>query len=499
MFYYIFVFIIVSFFLWYKERKSYAVRYNILAMSSYTAALIVFTLYISKDSYYYNAIDYLFSIPLPVWNKIMFFSIPSSLLVRMLNFFTLATVFCSLEFTCAWLNYAHRKNLMRFTCGAFILEYLLYDPAICKFLYLLLYPSALNYKQFIFVQKITHFSTITLNISLILFSFWLFWDNYRKSSPIRMIRLSAASIAICHALIMTSYILLFGYYPACLVKVSKIAGIVSYVTAPMIRKKWFTMIFPYYLLISFVLICLCIYQTTRLSTQLEDKSLTISKQISAADTTSKVFCHYIKNEILAIQSEIEILDPTPDQEEAFHEILSRCQTLYNRLDLLHKSTKASALTLSENNITSLLNQLLDNFSYELQSYQVTRSFPAHPLLAMIDETYFYQALHNILSNAIDAMAECPKENRKLTLSAESINNWICIRITDSGKGISPENLQKVYTPFYSSYPTKNHWGIGLSLTYKVITAHEGHIDIESEPGKGTTVKVLLPQIIKKTI
>ena len=265
----------------------------------------------------------------------------------------------------------------------------------------------------------------------------------------------------------------------------------------MIRKRWFTMFFPYYLLVSFVLICVCIYRTTLISSRMEDKSLTISKQISAADTTSKVFCHYIKNEILAIQSEIEFLDPTEDQKETFSEIEQRCQSLYERLDLLHKSTKASTLTLTENNVSDILKHLLQNFSYELQEYHAECILPEEPLPAMIDETYFYQALHNIVTNAIDAMKDCPDQNRRLTLSAESIHNWICIRISDTGKGIPSDVLPKVFAPFYSSYPTKAHWGIGLSLTYKIITAHEGHIDLESKIGKGTTVKILIPQISTK--
>ena len=497
MFYYIFVFILVSFFMWCKERKSHMIRCSILAMACYTAALITFTLYIAKDSYYYNAIDYLFSIPLPVWNKIMFISIPSGLLIRMLNFFTLATIFFSMQFTCDWLNYSKRKSVLKIMLGVFIIEWILYDPAFCKMIYLVLYPNFLNYRQFSLLQSGIHFATVLFNTGSIVLELWLFWENYRKSSPIRLIKLSAASIAICHGLIMISYVMLFGYYPACLIKVSKVAGIISYVTAPMIRKRWFTMFFPYYLLVSFVLICVCIYRTTLISSRMEDKSLTISKQISAADTTSKVFCHYIKNEILAIQSEIEFLDPTEDQKETFSEIEKRCQSLYERLDLLHKSTKASTLTLTENNVSDILKHLLQNFSYELQEYHAECILPKEPLPAMIDETYFYQALHNIVTNAIDAMKECPDSNRKLTLSAESIHNWICIRISDTGKGIPADVLPKVFAPFYSSYPTKAHWGIGLSLTYKIITAHEGHIDIESEIGKGTTVKILIPQISTK--
>lgn len=496
MFYYIFVFAIVSFFLLFKKRTSPSTYYSVLTMTCYTIALIVFVLYISKDSYYYNAIDYLFSIPLPVWNKIMFFSIPADILIRLLNFSVLATVYFSALFTFTWVDYKNKKFCTQLILCFFIAELLFYDPFFCKVFYLKVYPALLDYQQFSILLKGIHTVTVIFNISVILFGLWLFWQNYRKASPIRLIKVSAAGIGICHALIMVSYILLFGYYPTCLVKVSKVADIVSYITAPMIHEKWFTQLFPYYLLVSFLLICYYIYRTSQITMHLEDKSLTIAKQISAADTTSKVFCHYLKNEILAIQSEVEILEPTDEQKASFQEIEQRCRYLYERLDLLYKNSKASSLTLSENNVTEILTHLTENFSYELQNFQVECHFPEKPLYAMLDENYFYQALHNIVSNSLDAMRDLPASRRRLILTLNTIDNWICIHIADAGKGIAPENLSQIFTPFYSSYPIRTHWGIGLSLTYKIIEAHEGHIDIESQLDRGTTVKILLPQIMK---
>ncbi len=497
MFYYIFVFVLLSFFLLFRKRTGPAAYYSILAMACYTVALMVFILYISKDSYYYNAIDDLFSIPLPVWNKIMFLAIPTNLIIRLLNFSALATVYFSILFTFTWVEYRNRTCCTRIILCVFIAEFMFYDPSFCKWFYLKVYPALLDHPQYLILMNRIHVITASFNVAVILFGIWLFWQSYRKASPIRLIKISTAGIGICHALIMGSYILLFGYYPVCLVKISRVADIVSYITAPLIQGKWFTRLFPYYLLLSFLLICYSLYRTSQIRMQLEDRSFTIAKQISAADTTSKVFCHYLKNEILAIQSEVEILEPTAEQKEAFHEIEQRCRCLYERLDLLYKNSKASSLTLAENNVTELLNYLTEHFSYELQGVQVECQFPEKPLYAMLDETYFYQALHNIVSNALDAMRMLPASRQKLVLSLNSMDHWIYIHIADTGKGIAPENLSRIFTPFYSSYPIRTHWGIGLSLTYKIIEAHEGHIDIESQLDQGTTVKILLPQIIRQ--
>lgn len=92
------------------------------------------------------------------------------------------------------------------------------------------------------------------------------------------------------------------------------------------------------------------------------------------------------------------------------------------------------------------------------------------------------------------MADLSEDRQQLILTLTTANDWIKITIHDSGVGISPENLKNVFMPFYSSHPHAQHWGIGLSLTYKIIRAHEGTIEITSSPGIGTTVTLLLPMI-----
>ena len=67
----------------------------------------------------------------------------------------------------------------------------------------------------------------------------------------------------------------------------------------------------------------------------------ITRQIDAADTTSKAFCHYMKNEILALQSEIDLLEVGTDNMQMKQQILKDCGNLYDRLDEIHRSTKMS--------------------------------------------------------------------------------------------------------------------------------------------------------------
>ncbi|MHB8158365.1 MAG: ATP-binding protein, partial [Desulfocucumaceae bacterium] len=68
--------------------------------------------------------------------------------------------------------------------------------------------------------------------------------------------------------------------------------------------------------------------------------------------------------------------------------------------------------------------------------------------------------------------------------------FIIVGVTDTGSGIRPEDIEKLGTPFYT---TKSEGtGLGLSITYSIVKDHGGRIEVDSEPGRGTTFKVYLP-------
>ena len=107
------------------------------------------------------------------------------------------------------------------------------------------------------------------------------------------------------------------------------------------------------------------------------------------------------------------------------------------------------------------------------------------------EVTLEQSLVNILRNAIEA---APESGGDLTVTSgidEQFKDFISIVILDNGKGIAPENLNSVVDPFYST-KNGNHNGLGLSVSYGIISNHNGSIEISSSPGNGTKINILLP-------
>jgi signal transduction histidine kinase len=78
----------------------------------------------------------------------------------------------------------------------------------------------------------------------------------------------------------------------------------------------------------------------------------------------------------------------------------------------------------------------------------------------------------------------------LTIESGIRDGRIEIKISDTGSGISEENRKKLFSPFFTT--RKNGTGLGLAIVYRIIENHRGSIDVESDPGKGTTFTVKIP-------
>ena len=84
------------------------------------------------------------------------------------------------------------------------------------------------------------------------------------------------------------------------------------------------------------------------------------------------------------------------------------------------------------------------------------------------------------------------EQGQIRITVTDDSNNIDIRYTDNGKGLNPEQLAKLFHPFFTTKPPGEGTGLGLSISYSIIQKHQGTISFESEIGRGTKVSILLP-------
>jgi signal transduction histidine kinase len=106
---------------------------------------------------------------------------------------------------------------------------------------------------------------------------------------------------------------------------------------------------------------------------------------------------------------------------------------------------------------------------------------------MVDPELLHRALSNLVLNAKDAMPE----GGVVTLSARKRESKVEIRVSDTGEGMTPEECERLFTPYYT---TKQHGtGLGLAIVQSIVADHAGTIAVESSAGDGATFVITLPR------
>lgn len=125
-------------------------------------------------------------------------------------------------------------------------------------------------------------------------------------------------------------------------------------------------------------------------------------------------------------------------------------------------------------------------------------FPNHPISFRnriksevnfeCDQNRLSQAFSNILNNA----AKFSQPGSPISVSMAKKNNWVMIRITDHGKGMSPKDLDRIFERFYKANNSTPGMGLGLFITKSIVDAHQGTITVKSKANRGTTFTLLFP-------
>ncbi len=114
--------------------------------------------------------------------------------------------------------------------------------------------------------------------------------------------------------------------------------------------------------------------------------------------------------------------------------------------------------------------------------------PSRPVMAYYDAGQIEQVLINLIQNAIQAMPE----GGTLRINLSQARGAVALAIQDTGIGIPPENLNRIFDPFFTTKKEGEGTGLGLSVSYGIISRHGGRIGVESKVGQGTTFTILLP-------
>ncbi|HLH32945.1 MAG TPA: ATP-binding protein, partial [Terriglobia bacterium] len=147
----------------------------------------------------------------------------------------------------------------------------------------------------------------------------------------------------------------------------------------------------------------------------------------------------------------------------------------------------------QTNANSVVSAALQLKEYDLRTSGIRLEQRLAPKLPPVfaDPNQLQQVVLNVLNNAQDAVL-ASSNARRIAIITESVDGRVCIRIEDSGSGISKEDLRKVFDPFFTTKPLGKGTGLGLSISYGIVREHGGDIQIQSQLGYGTQVAITLP-------
>ena len=155
-----------------------------------------------------------------------------------------------------------------------------------------------------------------------------------------------------------------------------------------------------------------------------------------------------------------------------------------------KFTRPEDLRLQAVRVSALFDELLPIIRIEAEKHNVRVMVETvdGQLAVNGDAAMLRQAIVNLAINACQAM---PSGGTLRLKAAPAARNRVALQVEDTGVGIPPEHLDRIFDLYFT---TKDHGtGIGLSMVYRIIQMHDGEVEVESTPGRGTTFTVLLPQ------
>jgi signal transduction histidine kinase len=234
--------------------------------------------------------------------------------------------------------------------------------------------------------------------------------------------------------------------------------------------------------------------------QLKDsqEQLIQSEKLSSLGQLAASIAHEVNNPLSGVLTYTQLLTKRINSDkfskESALDYLAKMESELTRSTGLVRNlldfARQSAPVLVETDLNDIVNRVLEltAHSAKLAKVEVIKELDSSLPKLIADPNQLQQVCTNLVLNAIQAMPR----GGKLTLRTSLEKDQLKLEVKDTGYGISPENMRKLFTPFFSTKKEVKGVGLGLAISYGIIQRHRGKIDVQSIEGKGTTFTVYLP-------
>ncbi len=229
----------------------------------------------------------------------------------------------------------------------------------------------------------------------------------------------------------------------------------------------------------------------------ESRLVQAAKLVAVGEMAAGV-AHELNNPLTTVSGFVElVMNELPKDSSMYNDLelvlreANRARGVVRRLlDFARQSESARVRTdLNEivNDVLALVNHLLQTSRVE-----VTTKLSPHIPWVSVDRNQIKQVLLNLIHNALHAMPVGGELHIATEGGKRDRHEWLKIIVRDTGMGISPENLERVFEPFFTTRSKEGGTGLGLSVSYGIVSDHGGFIEADSEVGKGSVFTIWLP-------
>jgi two-component system, NtrC family, sensor kinase len=221
-----------------------------------------------------------------------------------------------------------------------------------------------------------------------------------------------------------------------------------------------------------------------------------SEKLSAVGEFVAGVAHELNNPLTALIGFAELVqmsDVDDDTRSSLKRISSSAERCHKIVQSLLSFARQHPPERKLTNINGIVDSVVEILSYELRTsnIQVVKELSPQLPRLLVDPHQVQQVFLNIVNNARQAI-EASRARGVVRIGTRAEGQRLRIRFQDDGPGISPENLKKIFNPFFTTKPVGKGTGLGLSLSYGIIQEHGGSISAESAVGQGTTFTIDLP-------
>jgi two-component system NtrC family sensor kinase len=227
-----------------------------------------------------------------------------------------------------------------------------------------------------------------------------------------------------------------------------------------------------------------------------EEQLQQQEKLSSIGLLAAGVAHEVNTPLTGVSSYTQMLLGMLSENDPKHSLLLKVRTQAERAtnivnNLLNFSRTGSATEFLELDIARVLDDTLQLLEPQLRHNQIEilRHYDFDSPRVYGNSGKLQQVFTNLVLNARDAI---PDGGRITISTISSEEGSLTVEIADTGIGIAPENVAKIYDPFYTTKGVGRGTGLGLAVSYGIVQEHAGHISVDSTPGHGTSFRITLP-------